>query len=372
MKNIFIYQGIDSKGGSKKSLFNFVKLISQDVRFSIVNGTDGWFSEETKNLSFKHYIYKEPKFLNRRTSWKNSKINKASSILKFLVFGWKNCYKNYRVMKQDNIDVVILNEPRDVFQVGLPAAILRKKKISFIRGEVSLIDYPRLIMSNKLIALSNNLIKNLPKLLKSKALIIPNYIVTPENIEQKNAPKVNSQTLRIAFAGSLIPVKGLEHLLEIADLLKDQPIQINIYGDFIKEGNQSYKNKIIRTINSKGLNQKLSFFGWVEDVETIYSDNDVLILTSNSEGLPRVVLEAMAFKKPIVTFKVGGVEDLVKNNINGFVLKHGDYESFAKKLVMLLNDKNMVFEMGQESYAMVNEKFNKDIVRKKLLEVIYY
>jgi glycosyltransferase involved in cell wall biosynthesis len=97
-----------------------------------------------------------------------------------------------------------------------------------------------------------------------------------------------------------------------------------------------------------GLGQNVRFLGFRNDVRQIMACADVVVLTSRREGLPRVVLEAMAAAKPVVATNVRGNRDLVSDKVNGFLVGVGDAAATATALVALLQDKDLGRRMGGE------------------------
>src|SRR5690625_4417506 len=368
MKKIFIYQAIDSKGGSKQSLFNFIKLISNEVKFVCVSGVDGWFYKDVNKYSESIYLIKESEKLHKPIKVKNRALRQLLTMIRMMIFGWKNTKANYNVMKKEKVDIVILNENRDLFFIGIPAIILRKKIYSFIRGEVKKTDLIRMIFSDKVISLSEHLISKQSSLFRSKISVVPNYI----DVKKEAISKVikYDAPLKISFAGSLIPVKGVDHLINIIYLLKRRNIEVNIYGDFPEHYYNEYKRTVYKSIEKKGIEGILKFHGWVDNLQQELQKNDILILTSNSEGLPRVILEAMSKGKPVISFDVGGVRDLVLDNINGYVVPHGNYNVFAKKISTFLENRELIEEFGNESIKIVENNFSQEVVKNKILNLI--
>jgi glycosyltransferase involved in cell wall biosynthesis/2-polyprenyl-3-methyl-5-hydroxy-6-metoxy-1,4-benzoquinol methylase len=93
---------------------------------------------------------------------------------------------------------------------------------------------------------------------------------------------------------------------------------------------------------------------------------DVLVLTSIYEGLPNVIMEAMAMKKPVVTTNVGGCAELVDDKINGFITRPKDYKDTADKILSLLNDKDLRHKMGEAGFCKIREEFSSEIMVAKI------
>lgn len=95
-----------------------------------------------------------------------------------------------------------------------------------------------------------------------------------------------------------------------------------------------------------------------------------LAVPSVSEGLPRVIMEAMALAKPIIASRVGGIPDLVKDGQNGFLFEVGNVEQLAEKLRILLQDKNLAIGMGKRGQEFVRHNFSNERYIKNYLQMI--
>ena len=97
-----------------------------------------------------------------------------------------------------------------------------------------------------------------------------------------------------------------------------------------------------------GLERSVKFLGFRTDVPRVVASADLAVLTSKREGLPRVVLEAMAAGKPVVATDVRGSRDLVKDGETGFLVKVGDVAGTARALTRLLRSRELRSRMGEE------------------------
>ncbi|MBO7323299.1 MAG: glycosyltransferase, partial [Bacteroidales bacterium] len=86
---------------------------------------------------------------------------------------------------------------------------------------------------------------------------------------------------------------------------------------------------------------------------------DIFMLPSEYEGLPIVIIEAMSFGKPVVASNVGGISELVHNDVNGYTLKN-DAAVFAEKIDYILENPQVYDKMSQSSKELYNEHFTVD------------
>jgi glycosyltransferase involved in cell wall biosynthesis len=123
-------------------------------------------------------------------------------------------------------------------------------------------------------------------------------------------------------------------------------------------------------LTAKGLLPNARLLGWRTDVADLLAASDVLLLTSIYEGLPRVVLQAMAAEKPVVATAVSGTPEAVENDVNGFLREPGNAEGMAVDLACLLMDPELAKKMGKAGRKRIVGTFKSDEMLKEI-EKIY-
>ncbi len=113
-------------------------------------------------------------------------------------------------------------------------------------------------------------------------------------------------------------------------------------------GDGPLRKKVEREIEQRGLKNHFRLLGWKEDVAKLLAATDVLLLTSLYEGLPRVVLQAMAAGKPVVATNVSGTPEAVRDGQSGFLHPPHDVLGMAHSLSRILNDRELGMRLGQE------------------------
>jgi glycosyltransferase involved in cell wall biosynthesis len=115
---------------------------------------------------------------------------------------------------------------------------------------------------------------------------------------------------------------------------------------FLWAGDGPLRGKTERSIIESGLEKNFKLLGWREDVAGLLAASDALLLTSLHEGLPRVVLQAMAAGKPVVATAVNGTPEAVKDGVTGFLHKPHDIQALAGSLFRILSNKALARKMG--------------------------
>jgi glycosyltransferase involved in cell wall biosynthesis len=116
---------------------------------------------------------------------------------------------------------------------------------------------------------------------------------------------------------------------------------------FLWAGDGELRGEVEKRIRLSGLENNFRLLGWRQDVAELLASCDVLLLTSIFEGLPRVVLQAMAAEKPVVATAVSGTPEAVQPGITGFLHEPGDCEGMAQSLSNLLAHRGLASKMGR-------------------------
>lgn len=96
------------------------------------------------------------------------------------------------------------------------------------------------------------------------------------------------------------------------------------------------------------------------DLPAIYALGDVYALTSSYEGVPRVLVEASAAGLPLIGFAVPGVDEVIEDGVNGYLVQEGDEAAFADRLLMLVRDPALARLMGESAQRLATERFNAE------------
>ncbi len=116
---------------------------------------------------------------------------------------------------------------------------------------------------------------------------------------------------------------------------------------FLWAGDGPLLPKTQRLIGQKDLEPNFEMLGWRDDVAKLLAASDALLLTSIYEGLPRVVLQAMAAGKPVVATAVSGTPEAVQEGITGYLNRPHDNQGLAESLFKILSQPNQAKKMGQ-------------------------
>jgi glycosyltransferase involved in cell wall biosynthesis len=123
-------------------------------------------------------------------------------------------------------------------------------------------------------------------------------------------------------------------------------------------GEGALRAQVQERVNKLGLTSRVHFIGLRTDVPDVLGAADVFVLSSDYEGNPLAVIEAMAAGLPIASTAVGGVPELLENGREGFIVQPGRAEQLSEAMVTLLKDDKLRRVMGAAAAARAKEKFD--------------
>jgi glycosyltransferase involved in cell wall biosynthesis len=133
---------------------------------------------------------------------------------------------------------------------------------------------------------------------------------------------------------------------------------------------EGYLMDSLQTLASQlQLSDAVIFTGFLEEIPQIIATFDVAVLPSYFEGMGRVLLEAMAMEKPVVGTRVGGIPDLIEDDLNGFLVSPGSKKELASAVLKILSDKALAARMGQEGRKKMTGRFSAESMVRSIEEV---
>ena len=183
--------------------------------------------------------------------------------------------------------------------------------------------------------------------------VIPNG-VDAQAFHPASAPSDTARPVQLLFVGRVVFQKGLDVLLRALAML---PSSLDFHLEIIGDGDQ--REPLTAEIRRLGLEQKITFSGWCDRtaIAARYRQADVFVFPSRDEGMPNVVLEAMASSLPIVATAIAGNEDLVREGENGCLVPPEDATALAAALTRLIEQADLRRTMGRASRAIVEREY---------------
>ena len=201
---------------------------------------------------------------------------------------------------------------------------------------------------------------------EEKFVIVHNWI----NALEYKAVEFNLQTgvFKILYIGWLEEFKGILDLVKSLKKLSDKGLEFicNVYG------NGALYEDLEKFILENKLSDKIFLKGWAnkEIKREAYKNSDLFILPSHFEGFPNSLLEAMSAEMPIISSRVGAVDDIVRDTQNGLLFDHKNINQLISKIEFMINNPIARKEMAIEARKTINENFTISQAVKKFKEIL--
>jgi len=178
---------------------------------------------------------------------------------------------------------------------------------------------------------------------------------------------IPEDTFLIGAAGRLFPEKGVDIFIDGAvNFLRYHPNTLFlIAGDGPLLAN--YKMKVKKL----GIEKNFYFLGFIDRIYEYLSMLDIFVLSSRTEGLPMVLLEAMSVGCPAVCSHVGGIPEVIENNINGLLFAPYHSRALSEKLALLFENKTLRNKLAINGKNKVKEMFSSKRMASEYLQLYY-
>lgn len=172
----------------------------------------------------------------------------------------------------------------------------------------------------------------------------------------------------ITLVARMLKDKGIREFVDAARILKNKKIKgrFLLVGDIDPLNPSSLEKSTLQTWNDEAI---IEWRGWVNDVEKVLEETDILCLPSYREGLPKALIEGAAVGLPIVTTNTVGCKDVVEDGVNGFLVPIKNVNQLANKISILIKSSNLRGKMGKESHKIAKSKFALKKINSQTLKV---
>jgi glycosyltransferase involved in cell wall biosynthesis len=243
------------------------------------------------------------------------------------------------------------------------ARVLGLREIGAIRNDAySEIDFtgrlgswclraPRMLAANSARGMQNAIALGVPA---RRVRMLPNVIDTDQF---RPGPSLNRDGVHLLTVG-MRQEKRIDRFLRLVDALRSRsglPLRATIVGDGAE------RPKYEQLAGELGLLPHIvSFTGSMATTAELYQSADVFVLTSDFEGTPNVLLEAMASGLPVVAYRTGGIPEVVRHDDTGFIGDFDDEEGLAPHVQRLIDSPHLRAQMGKRARAWVERNYALD------------
>ena len=295
-----------------------------------------------------------------------SYIDKNLSIIKKWI-------KIYRYLKQNKIDIVVNVEPDiGIFTIPISFMLRKCKYVIWEHGNLFQV-HNRFIPFirryavkhfDKYILLTERDRKNFIEKYgyTDKYEVIYNIVMLPAEVDYSIKSKL------IISVGHYLPIKNFEIIPDVGRIVfsKHPDWVWEVYGT---KDEVIYQN-ILQKIKRYKLEKNIILNGRTTDMPKVYKKGAIYVLTSLTEGLPMVLLEAKSYKLPIVSFDIEtGPDEIIQDGVNGFLVKPYDVNSMAEKICELIENPELRQKMSDNSYIDI-DKFSEEKIMNQWKNVL--
>jgi glycosyltransferase involved in cell wall biosynthesis len=315
-------------------------------------------------------------------------INPLKDFLSFLLL--------YKSIKQKNFDIVHAHSSKAgvlariaARMAGVPVVIYSPHAFSFDGPRHILKKIPYILFEKIAAFFCDSIITDSPTekelALKFKIAREEKISVIPTSIKLKEYnPEINEQERKkylkilgipkehkiVTMIGRLSPQKDPITFILSSQRLKKKYQKVT----FLLVGDGPLREECCRLLQEVELNGQMKVLGWRRDYKELLKISDILVSYSLWEGLPFILLEAMAFSKPVVATRSTGIVDVINDGENGFLVPPRSPEILSDKIKWVLDRPEVAAKVGKAAKKIVEERFNlgKTIPRIEELYIQLY
>ncbi len=176
----------------------------------------------------------------------------------------------------------------------------------------------------------------------------------------------------VGMVGRIAPAKDYATLIKAARrVVASHPdVRFLIVGDY--SGAETYREhykEVKMMLAANGVTDHFIFTDFRTDVARLLSAIDVFVLSTNTEGMPLVVLEAMSQAKPVVATAVGGIPEIISDGETGLLHRHTDDTQLAAQIISLLQDERVAAHLGERGRRHVETNFSEELFALNMRDV---
>ncbi|HLD77219.1 MAG TPA: glycosyltransferase family 4 protein [Rickettsiales bacterium] len=287
------------------------------------------------------------------------------------IFGYNDFFaiKNIQKILQDfDADAVICHAGRSMVLVRKAIAKIKNKKIMQVAINHSE-NVKRSIGADLVLSVNKEIFyKTIDQgQAENRSFVVSNTIdfKIDNNFRSIN---FNKNPIVIGIIGRFEKTKNFATIIKVIKILEKST------KNFILKiaGNGDEENNLRNLARSLKIEDKVEFLGWI-DKENFFNEIDIFILPSKKETFGLVILEAMKFKKPIISSDCDGPKEILRDKIDALIFQNNPQrnveERIVEKILQLINDEKLANEMVKNAYKRLQERFSFDFLQKKLQDI---
>jgi len=301
---------------------------------------------------------------------------RAEEIIEFFPGDLRVLGQIRQIIKKHRINLIVTHDYKANIYSYLAARNLNIFHLPYFHGYTSeskrmklynFLDRQILKRVNKIITVSErskNLLESFG-INKTKIAVVPNAIDKSTISSHPVEPKSENGTINMIAAGRFSHEKGFDYLLDAISLIKKQApdFKLHLYGRGPEEANLRQQTENL------ALTDIIDFCGFVDNILPVLSKMDILVLSSRSEGMPVIILEAWSQAVGVLATSVGGVPELITSDKYGIVVEPRNVRQLADKLLWALNNINKIKELGNNGRELLQREYIYEVQAERLRNI---
>ena len=391
LKILYVQPG-PGMGGSKISLYHMVKCASSSQKSFLALSAPLQKDYEALVQPFVEKIFYQeiPTWQKYHRHTLMEKLRAPCGNAYRIMSSIPAAIKLAKIIKAEKIDLVYTNN--SITPVGALAGwITNTPHVWHIREPIGSKRQYQPILGD---ALTHWLMKNLSNVIicisaytaesfrdrQIKHLIIQNGIDLTDFLNQdsqgasiRSQYAIKQDEVVIGMVGNLsTKYKRHNTFLDMAQVLLKEHHQLKfiIFGGSSNLDQTPYTRSLAEQVNSSGLSDKVIWAEFIEDTPAMMNSVDILVHPALTEGSGRVIMEAMAAGKPVVGMKSGGVQELIRDGENGFLIQPGNDQDLAEKVKLLLADEDLRQNIAGNARIYAHSNFSNQ-ANMRAIEDVY-
>ena len=354
---IAIMIGQLGQGGSERQLYTFLAHCDRERWSPIVyvSGTQGLWNDRIRELGIPVTLLRGNPVVKM---WQFRQLCITNRVRRF--FSW-SAYTNGYGLALLGLDIPCVGSFRSVYP---PGGI---DSSGWLRSWMGLAAVSTVVCnSQESAAAVRSRVGN-----SKQVAYFPNSVEPIRNMELcrttwRQRLEISANEVLLLGVGQLTPLKNFTRFIETVALVNQSvPIRAVVAGR-----DEGSLESLRRRIDASGLEPGvIEFIGPVPNAQELMCAAEVFLLSSNYEGMPNVVLEAMSVGVPCVCTRVNGVSSLIEQGVNGFITDHRA-DALAEKVLLLVGDKRLREEMGAKAAERMKGSFNTKIIAARLWRLL--
>ncbi len=303
------------------------------------------------------------------------------SLISYLPKLFSNTATVRSIIKKENVSIVVVNDFYNLIGAALKMRNVPIKLVTYIRLLPNRIPSPlrklwvgaALKYSDLIIPVSDAVKDQLPSHLKIKRIYDP--VSFPENHQAYEL--FESSPVKFLYLSNYIRGKGqdigLRAFGEAYKLNKDIRL-VFAGGDMGLEKNKLFRKELEDEVKSTGLEEAVSFLPFVDDIELLIKQHQVLLNCSESESFSMTCAEASFYGLPVITTNSGGPAEIVQHNHSGLVVENKNAEAIKNAILQLADSAELRKQFSDAGKIYVRSKFSMpvflDTMKKELAKLV--